>query len=103
MQLLDCSEVMARLNRAGLLDYAVIDEESGVAVIRFKKPWDSETLRQRLERARKKWQEKLAQEGNIDLRIKEERASQGICPDCGRQLLQAEGCLTCRWCGYSKC
>ena len=25
------------------------------------------------------------------------------CPDCGQQLQYAERCLTCRFCGYSKC
>ncbi len=27
----------------------------------------------------------------------------GACPDCGGSLEYAEGCMTCRGCGYSKC
>ena len=27
----------------------------------------------------------------------------GACPDCGSQLEYAEGCVTCRVCGYSEC
>ncbi|MFP4474124.1 MAG: vitamin B12-dependent ribonucleotide reductase [Desulfatibacillaceae bacterium] len=27
----------------------------------------------------------------------------GMCPDCGDPLRHAEGCLSCRACGYSKC
>jgi ribonucleoside-diphosphate reductase alpha chain len=26
-----------------------------------------------------------------------------ICPDCGRALNKGEGCITCRYCGFSKC
>jgi ribonucleoside-diphosphate reductase alpha chain len=26
-----------------------------------------------------------------------------LCPDCGSQLVFAEGCLICRNCGYTKC
>ncbi|MBI3581589.1 MAG: vitamin B12-dependent ribonucleotide reductase [Nitrospinae bacterium] len=29
--------------------------------------------------------------------------SAGACPDCGGSLEYAEGCMTCRGCGYSKC
>lgn len=29
--------------------------------------------------------------------------SVGACPDCGGSLEYAEGCMTCRGCGYSKC
>jgi ribonucleoside-diphosphate reductase alpha chain len=27
----------------------------------------------------------------------------GACPDCGSSMEQADGCLVCRACGYSKC
>ena len=27
----------------------------------------------------------------------------GACPDCGSQLEFAEGCVTCKVCGYSEC
>ncbi|MBI5750349.1 MAG: TSCPD domain-containing protein, partial [Nitrospinae bacterium] len=29
--------------------------------------------------------------------------SVGACPDCGSAMEQADGCLVCRACGYSKC
>jgi len=25
------------------------------------------------------------------------------CPDCGEQLVMAEGCVSCKSCGYSRC
>jgi ribonucleoside-diphosphate reductase alpha chain len=37
-----------------------------------------------------------------DVRQGPDRAN-GVCPDCGGQLMHAEGCLNCRICGFSKC
>ena len=31
------------------------------------------------------------------------QGAQGVCPDCGGQLNNQEGCATCPNCGYSKC
>jgi len=97
MQLLDSTELISRLARAGLLEYSNIDEETGIATIRFKKSWD--TIRDLNELRHTKRLAAISR----GLRVKEERASLGVCPDCGKELMRAEGCLTCRWCGYSKC
>jgi ribonucleoside-diphosphate reductase alpha chain len=27
----------------------------------------------------------------------------GVCPECGQTISFEEGCMTCHFCGYSKC
>lgn len=41
--------------------------------------------------------------GNGNSGVVDTTISIGACPDCGGSLEYAEGCMTCRGCGYSKC
>jgi ribonucleoside-diphosphate reductase alpha chain len=42
-------------------------------------------------------------ESKVQKQMDEIEKKEGICPECGSELIQKEGCADCPNCSYSKC
>ncbi len=68
----------------------------------------ADALAKFIERCKSPFVGKIEEEDNkvnglLDRRLVSSDTEVAICPDCGAPIHQAEGCVTCIECGYSKC